>query len=118
MNPQYKPRRRGSRGYDCWDFARQVLREEFHVDVPEYLDSYQDSRHPAHTSNAIRRHTADFERVICNPKDGDLVLLGGDATHVGVYSSDGRILQLTTAGVTCLPVERIGRRVEGVYRAG
>lgn len=121
--------------FDCWDFARLVIQEQFGAVLPEYLDSYGHSDEPAQTSAALTDHRREFVRrpsfrakysdappLNCSSrKPGDLVLLKfcGEPTHVGVYAGGDRLLHLRRPGVlleSLAPGQgALASRVEGYY---
>lgn len=97
-------------GADCWGFARLVLQRETGAELPDFLD-VEDL---AGLEVALRRF-----REIPAPQDYDLVLMYSPSrwlTHVGVYYRGG-VLHMSRQGAGYVPVDRLGTRIIGVYRA-
>lgn len=115
----YQDRGRGP-SFDCFGFVRHVYKQEFNLDIPEFLNTYSSAENAESVAAAINERKVDWIKVD-SPKHLDLLLfkIMGYPTHVGLYLSDNDFLHCFQSCNSC--IERLdshtwNRRLIGAYR--
>ena len=126
----FKERGRGYDGLDCWGLVALILREQFDVIVPSYIDEYKSTTDCETLSDLIKREAESWWAI--PPEDahgGDVIVMRITpraakniyATHVGVVVEKNWMIHIEKGLNTVLDRynrPRWGRRVVGVYRHG
>jgi len=113
MNTPFVDKGRDYDGVDCWGVAYLAYRDVFGVQLPHYLDEYDDAGSCRATrgqiEDAVMAHRRKWEKVEV-PQAMDVVLfcLGGQPIHVGVMIDKNNFIHCE---------KKIGVVVEGVNRA-
>ena len=105
---------------ECWDFARDVWRARFGLEVPAVPAAGRDP----HLARQMLWTLAERHawRRVPVPAEGDAVLMarGTRSCHVGVHVAPDAVLHAVEgAGGICTPLSRLadlGYRVAGFYR--
>lgn len=116
----YQDKGRDRSGVDCWGLVRLVYAEQYNIELPSFVDSYENSIaqliEEAVNANKESWHLAD------EPKTGDVVLFNilGHASHLGVYVGSGYFLH-AAEGSRQSVIEKLNhpswsRRLQGFYR--
>ncbi|HOS41942.1 MAG TPA: NlpC/P60 family protein [Spirochaetota bacterium] len=119
----FAERGRSRAGVDCWGLVCLVYREEYGIELPDYLgDDYTTTDGPL-VSGLIARHKAESWWPLAPgmEAEGDVILLRmrGLPSHVGLVIRSGRMLHVERGRNVC--VERYwgpmwNKRVMGCYR--
>jgi probable lipoprotein NlpC len=120
---RYVDKGRDRAGIDCWGICRLVLAEVFHVDTPDYLDTYRDGEDWEAIGTAVRAGLADGWQRTEQPQAGDLLILkiAMRPWHCGLMLSGLHFLHAAPGDSTVierLDTPRWARRIEGIYRHG
>ncbi len=113
----------GPDGYDCWDFALEVLRVQFGFDVQEREYQYERGRagRDARAGLAAREREQWDRLAPGTEREGDLAVFmpAGVPDHIGVIVAPGRFMHCTRG--SNVAIERLDSshwapRLEGIYR--
>jgi len=105
---------------ECWDFARDVWRERFGLEVPAVQKAFHDPRLARQLFDGHADRASWL--LVPVPAEGDGVLMarGMRPCHVGVHVAPDAVLHAVEgAGGLCTPLSRLGDlgyRVAGFYR--
>lgn len=119
----YKEKGRGPDGYDCWGVIQAIQLSVFHVDLPDYADTYRDGEDWEAIGAAVQAGLADGWQRTEQPRAGDLLILSIAARpwHCGMMLSSLHFLHAAPGDSTVierLDTPRWARRIEGIYRYG
>ena len=117
----FKDKGRDFDGCDCWGLIRLIYKNEFNINLPEYLDAY--------VSTANRKSVAEFAdaeklnwiAVTSRPSFGDVILfrIYGLPMHIGMAIGKRQMIHILKGADS--GVERFDNliwknRILGVYR--
>ncbi|MBX9877640.1 MAG: C40 family peptidase [Candidatus Obscuribacterales bacterium] len=90
---EYKDCGRGPEAFDCWGLVRQILKDQFNVDVPAYL--YETSQDRKIVGPLIEDESKAYQPVEAGKEQlGDLVVLklGNLPFHIGMVVGKGLLV--------------------------
>jgi len=83
-------------GFNCWTFARYYLKQEYDLNINDYIEFELDNiitSSVIHTTRAIKTHCENQTKIVrtYDPADGDICFMGCGSrlTHIGVITSNG-----------------------------
>ena len=121
METPYAYRGRDAKtGLDCYGLVLEIYRA-VGFDLPDYDYPYKpeaQGRLMAENYHKFWKRVEGWERIE-NLMPFDLIRLyeeGPVANHIAVYLGDGWTIQMSRSGAIKLPLKRIMRKAEGVYR--
>lgn len=116
----------GRPGFDCWGLLVHVLRAEFGIELPDYLDLYDDAAATAANGRALAAALPRY--ALCavpraGARVGDVVLLKvkGWPAHVGLIVARETMLHIekgTDSVIERLDSLRWRGNVVGIFRPG
>jgi len=97
--------------YVCWDFVRDIYKDMYDIDLPEYpVDEIQAEFKNKLTSNIPCIKTTD------NPREGDVIVFSLFADqHAGVMVDNENFLHLRPQGVMLSNINNVGKNYV-IYR--
>lgn len=123
----YAEKGRTREGADCWGGVRMVMRDVFGHDLPDYSDTYTDTKNHASVADAVDAGLADGWHKVDRPHEGDLLVLkiAGRPWHCAVMVNASQFLhwpppdakgQQMLSCVERLDSPHWAKRIEGIYR--
>ena len=109
-------------GCDCWGLFYLVYRDLLDIELPLYLDTYQNTEDEKVLGAVIKGEIVKWTRVsVKNLRVGDgvSIRLKGQPMHVGVYIGNGKFIHcLAGSGTVIEKVNSITwrNRIVGYYR--
>lgn len=97
--------------YVCWDFVRDVYKDEYNIELPEYpVDEIQTEFKDKLTSNIPHKKIQE------NPQSGDIIVFSLFANqHAGIMIDKCNFIHLATDGVRVTNVKDVGGNY-AIYR--
>ena len=116
----YADRGRGFESLDCWGLCQLFYKEEFGIDIPDYLWAYTSAEDGGSVAMAINENKVNWLKVD-QPDFGDVLVFRilGQPIHVGIKLQDDDFLHAFKGTNSC--IERLSslswsRRLLEVYR--
>jgi cell wall-associated NlpC family hydrolase len=124
MSVPFKDKGRDYSGLDCWGCVRLCFLEVYGIDLPIYLDEYEDAgntkKSRVEISKILKKGKRIWKQVVdYKPMDVALFTLGGLPLHVGVMVDKRNFLHCEKKiGVVIEEISSVmwRSRLEGVYR--
>lgn len=113
---------RSYKGWDCWGLIYLGYRDVYRIQLPRYTDGYNSTRRQRELHDLINRKKTDevWHKVeTYRPGDVALMVLNGQACHVGLMVDQRRTLHVEEQMLAIVePLEKtaIKNGLEGVYR--
>ncbi|MBU1567723.1 MAG: C40 family peptidase [Proteobacteria bacterium] len=111
---------RSEQGCDCWGLIYLIYRDLLDIELPLYVEEYQNTTDEKVLSAAIAARPVNWKETT-RPRPGDAILmrLKGQPMHVGVYIGNGRFIHcLHGSGTVIEKIKSITwrNRIVGYYR--
>lgn len=111
-------------GLDCWGIVRLGFKEVHGIDLPSYLDEYEDAGSSKESRSDIKGAVSKGKRQWVKvedyrPMDVALFTLGGQPIHVGLMIDHSNFIHCERkVGVVIEGISRAAwrSRLDGVYR--
>jgi hypothetical protein len=115
----YKKMGRDINGLDCWGLVRLIYKEQYNIDLPSYVDEYQEGESET-LAEIIAINKENWVKVD-TPTIGDVLLLrsGRFLSHVGVVISPNQFIHVRETTNTVIERFDHGKwsyRKDGAYR--
>lgn len=118
---RYKDRGRDHDGCDCWGLVKLIYHEQFHIELPDYLDAYSHANNHVEVTAAVNSGLKDGWLKVDKPQPGDLMIINiaSRPWHCAIMVDTDKFMHAPDTGTVC--IERTNRptwskRIEGFYR--
>lgn len=89
-NIPFKDRGRDENGVDCWGLVALILKNECGIEVPSYIDDYDNTEERDKLAGLIAEERAKLWESVDKPQPFDVIVLEmrGVPMHVGIVIGD------------------------------
>ncbi len=78
-------------GVDCWGLLQIIYREELGIELPSYLECYNETSERQKLSELVEEQATNYWRDVDDPKEFDVIIMKihGFESHLGLVVRKG-----------------------------
>ena len=109
-------------GLDCWGLVRLVLKDEFHINVPSYVENYSSTTAVEEIGDLVPHVAQNWQHIsLGQERLGDVLVMRmcGQPMHVGLILGRDRMLHIEqgiNSAIEPYLSARWEKRLTGIYR--
>lgn len=94
MNVPFVEKGRDENGCDCWGLVRLIYKNELGIDLPDYLDAYEDTLDKHGVSKTLEEERDEYWAHPDKPEMFDVIILNmrGLPMHMGVVTKPNHMI--------------------------